>query len=242
MVGVAVSAPRGEQDGARAVADQCDQGADDVGDVLGDPAVLEVEPGVRRARRQDVESLLRLDTASLGEPGRWVSRRPGVAVLPRGGGEQVDRQPEVVRGRQQPTGAERLVVGVRRDDDHPLDPAQVERRGLLPAWVVTPGRRRRPGAVVGEGAHQGVPAEPAPYGLSVASSGAGVGRQIAPQSGGVALGVLLAQVQAQVGDGRRVPPLAGQRPRAEGVVGGDEDPLGCLGHHLAHPPGQQRGR
>ena len=55
----------------------------------------------------------------------------------------------------------------------------------------------------------------------------------------VALGVVLAQVDRQVGDASRVRLVAGQRARAEGVPEPGEDLVGGVGHDLPYPLADQ---
>ena len=179
-----------------------------------------------------------------GVPPRAVGPRPGrsgVCVvergwlrLPRGWRRRpAPRSPRGVRGRDQATGPQRLVVGVGGD--------------APPGSSRCPSRcvgSRRPGiaairawAGCSRQAAAGVPARDrggsSPAHCPVSSTSAA-------QGGLVALGVVLAHVETQVGHPAGVLGLVGERAGTQPVRGpGQHHGLDGVGHDLADPGGQQ---
>ena len=132
----------------------------------------------------------------------------------------------------QAAGAERLVVGVGGDDDHPSYAVEVER-----PVVGTQGVRTRPAAGV-----------PGPWALNrgasrvtTSASPRVVAEHLLALAGEVALGVVLAEVDGEVGDASGVVLVAGQRRRAERVADALQDLLGRVGDDLARALGDEHG-
>ena len=151
-----------------------------------------------------------------------------MAELARGQQDQVDLQAALVGGRQETPGAERLVVRVCGHDDEPPYAVERQRRPVRPPGVGLPDLGGRAGPVVGErrarGHHGDAPLDEA------------------AQRGGVALGVVLAEVEPEVGDPGGVLVLGRERGRPERVVGREQDRLGGVGDDLAGPGRGECGR
>ena len=147
---------------------------------------------------------------------------PGVRGAAVGDDHDLGRVPRVGQLGQDAAGAQGLVVGVR-GDDHRCVPSGAARARAGPG---TEGRRtrRRPG----------VPgARPSNVTTAVASDASDL-----PQRRVVALGVLLAHVDLQVGDPLGVLGLERQGSRAEGVRGAGEHVLADAGDRRPDPLGQ----
>ena len=157
VVGVAVLSPRGEQQGAAAVAHQLRQPVDALRLGVGHPPVRYAEVGGVDVVPEPVEGAPTLLPTSYAELGRRVRRGPRVAALAVGDHHDLDHRTLRVGGRRgdQPSRSEGLVVGVCREDHQPGGgrAGAVEQPGVAqvsPPRVVPPPVGGRAGPVVAE--------------------------------------------------------------------------------------------
>ncbi len=153
--------------------------------------------------------------------------RARVAVLAGCADDQVHVEASRGSGRHQAAGAQGLVVGVRGHDHDAIEAVELEPGGRAPTPVAPPTRLGRGSrSVVGERPHHGW----LPQG----------GDRRPAQRGGVTFRVVLAHVDAQVGDPGGVLGLDGQWPGSEGVVGDADGRLDRVGHDLTDPQRKER--
>ena len=155
-----------------------------------------------------------------------------MAALPVGGRDDVDPDPLPACGGDQASRTETLVVGVRRHDDEPLDPIEEERIRRRPHGVAAPHARGRAGADVREGPMLRVAHHQAH------SPSLGSDRTEPPEGRGIALGVVLTDVEAQVAHPSRVLALGGERSGTQRMTGAQEHLLHRVGDDLTGPQGE----
>ena len=234
MVGVTVGDPRSQHQGVGI--GTCPHRVDDHVCVVLQFAVRDAEVGRSRTTEPSHRALhLGAAVGSQGVPCPAAADR--VRPLAVSGHEHVEGHAPVGQVGHQPPDPQRLVIGVCGDDQHPAvaprHGREVQHGDVVPALVGQPGALR--GSRVGVVERHRGQRHDAPPGRWSA-----VGATRPSERRQVALGMVLAQVEREVGDPGGVHRVERERPRAQRVADRGEHLLGAPGGLGAHPPRQHR--